>query len=371
MNAVRRCSPLLALVAFAAGPAGLKGKNAETVLTAGTDEVLMALGPEGLRKGYERLKHGQFALAVSRFTVELAARPDSTEARRGLALALAGARRCQQALPLLEALRATSTWDAALARAEGSCAARTSEYARSAAAFAEATQLGPHDYEAWYGLVLAEVDLDNAEVPHPELDAALEGLAATAWRSARVPVLVAVSEAWMAYRRNEDPWWALEALRHTLETSRVETRAARVEAETLEGLLWLDLGDPLQADRFFRRGLRDARRAPRIGAWHAEALRRMGDTDAAEAILDHGRASMGEHWAKNIVKARLFTDLGDLTAARAEVAKAPQSAPETIATRWYIARAAGDNDERLKQATLWSESHSPADARLEMLIPWT
>jgi Tfp pilus assembly protein PilF len=332
--------------------------------------ALSPLGTEGIERGTDRLKRGQYALAESRFRVELEANPDSIPARRGLALANAAQRSCREAAPMLASLRLDGDWDAELARAEGNCAARSGDESLARAIFEEATQLDPNDAEAWYGLV--QVSMPDPAIQSSEMDfeAALEGLSETSWTTSRVPVLVAVSAAWAAYHRGDDVEWALIELRRTLTSARVDTRAARVEADTLEGRLALDHGDPLDAERIFLRGLSEVKRAPRIGAWRAEALRRMGDAPEASRILESGRASRGEHWTRAVVEARVAADQGNFDAATAALAQVPEVEPEVLATRWYIAHRAGDGAAANRWQRRWAATSAASRTNLDDLRPW-
>lgn len=328
---------------------------------------LTPMGDAGVKVGLKRMRSGQYNLAIDRFNLELSVDPNSTPARRGLALSLAGARRCDEALPHLVDLRHLEVWDVDMAVAEGNCALRTGDVSRAEVAFAEAALLEPTDPDAWFGLSTARAAMADWD-GFPE---AREGLDETAWKARRVGTLGAVSDAW-AWRTvgGDDAWDALAALKDTIDVYQGEARAARVEWLTIEGELWMDLGDPITAEETFGRGATLALRAPRVGSLRAEARRRMGSPAEALEILDNGRARRGEHYVKDAVRARILADLGRVDEAEAELAALSGDLPEVAASRWYLARHRGDDVGMARWEAAWRRLVPPPEQSLDQLIPW-
>ena len=148
---------LLVVVASAGPPKPIRtpGQGAAPITTKQTTAHLRPMGAMGIAKGYDRLKAGQFALAEDRFRLELDADPSSVPAKRGLALAHAARRSCDEAIPELHALRVAGSWDVDLATAEGNCGLRSGDLSLSVVAFEEGVLLEPNDADAWYGLARA------------------------------------------------------------------------------------------------------------------------------------------------------------------------------------------------------------------------
>lgn len=361
---------MLAFSAAAAPPKPTRvpGQGRPPTVTKQMTTRLAAMGAAGIARGYERLTAGQYALAEDRFRVELEADPASPKARRGLALALAGRRNCDEALPELVALRAMAQWDVDLAVAEGNCALRGGDASRAEVAFEEAVLLDPADADAWYGLASSRMQIDDWDgFAH-----AIDGLEDSAWASPRAMIMSATAQAWAVRPYGgDDAWDALAALHDTLEAARGEARAALVDAYTIEGELWLDVGDPIAAEEAFGHGAARALRAPRVGALKAEATRRFGDPIEAQRLLVEGRARRGEHLVKDVVGARLAIDAGRLDEAREALATMPTDDVDVCATLWYLHRAEGaSNDVLAEDEARWRRARPAPEARLEQLIPW-
>lgn len=360
---------MLAMVAQAAPPkpSRFPGKD-RTTTTKQVTTRLTPMGQAGIARGYERLRAGQFSLAEDRFRLEFEADPTSLPAQRGLALSKAGRRACDSAFPHLEALRAVAHWDVDLAVAEGNCALRSGDTSRAVVAFEEAVLLDPVDADAWFGLASASAEAGEWD----GYAKALDGLEGTTWRTPRAATMAASAQAW-AFRPSggDDAWDALAALRDTLRVQPGQARAAVVEAYTIEGELWLDLGDPIAAERAFARGAEKSLRAPRVGALRAEATRRLGYLAEAQRLLVEGRARRGDHLTKDVVLARVAIDDGRLDEARAALAELPLDHVDVCATRWYLHRAeSASADVLAADEARWQRAGPAPEARLEHLIPW-
>ncbi len=361
---------VLAHTAVAAPPKPVRGPGMArpTTVTKQVTTHISPMGAPGIARGFERMRAGQYALAEDRFRVELEADPTSEPAKRGLALSAAGRRDCQAAIPRLVALRAEAHWDVDLAVAEGNCALRTGDVSGAEVAFEEAVLLDPVDAEAWNGLASARQQYGDWE----GFAEAIEGLEASTWANPRAPIMAASAEAW-AHRPygGDDAWDALAALREVVRAAPGEARAALVDAFTIEGELWLDVGDPIAAEAAFSHGASKALRAPRVGALRAEATRRFGDPVEANRLLTEGRARRGEHLIKDVVFARLAIDEGRLDEAREALATMPGGDVDVCATVWYLHRAEGAKDDVLaKDEARWRVAGPAPEARLEQLIPW-
>lgn len=364
---------LLALVPLllAGGPPNSKVKRGPTMADhAGTTSTstrsLSPMGKQGVAMGEHRLAAGQYLLAAGRFELELKADPTLIRARRGLALARAGLKQCDAAVVQLQQLRAQGVWDVDLAVADGNCALRDADDSLAEAAFSEAVLVDPDSPDAWYGLAVVAVDRGDWEA----YDAAVDGIDGTAARSPRARAMHALAAA-TAYQRlgGDDAWEALQNLWNVLD-ERTSARGGRLEAYTIEGELWLAAGNPILATRSFGEGAAQARRAPRIGSLRAEALRRTGALEEASRLFEVGRAEKGEHVTKKAILARVRTDEGNLTDARAILDDSPHAAPEILASEWYYARAMGDQAGMARWAAKWRDTAPSPDESLDQLIPW-
>jgi len=134
----------------------------------------------------------------------------------------------------------------------------------------------------------------------------------------------------------------------------------------LEGQLWLDAGSPDDAEAAFTRSIElvDFHEASILG--RAESLRRAGSFEGARLVAN--RKILHSSPMIHPIRARILVDLGDLKGAGEEIAMA--SAPnhiETLASRWYLARAQGEATAELEQA--WANLLLNSERRLMDLVP--
>lgn len=326
---------------------------------------LKASGRAGIKMGEQRLKAGQYKLAIQRFKVELEADPTLLAAERGLALAHAGLKECDEAMPILERLRVTQVWDSDLATADGNCLLRASEDTAALAAFQEAVLFAPQDPDGWYGLAQAANELGELEI----YDDAVFQLQFTTASTSRVRGMVASIDAWDAYRNgtDDDAWEALLDLQDAIAAAPRST-GAPLDAAAIEGLLWLEVGDLDAAEEIFHQGAKRVRFATRLTALRAEALRRSGDLDAGDDLLEMGRARQTDLAIKTAVQARILVDAGDIEAAKLKLQGAPLADPDIIASYWYVARADGNHTMMDNFAHMYAARPHGRDA-LDQLIP--
>jgi tetratricopeptide (TPR) repeat protein len=318
-------------------------------------------GEARLVRAEARLQARQYALAIQLFDQELGEDPASARARRGLAVAWAAQQRCADALPALEALRAEGHWDAATALAEGDCRSRQGDASAAIAAWEEALVLGDAP-EALFKLAREARVIGDAEAEQTALDA-LAGLP-----DASTANMLAIAALWeaVACDGGDEAWIRLSELRRQLEAWPSHT--ARVEADFVEGLLWLEAGDPSAANEALKRAGRVARTPARVAAWRAEALRRGGDPEAALAVYELPKAARGDLPLKLAMLARVQADLGRPDEALALLAAHPDPDDvEVLASRWYLAR--GDDAEAAAWEARWGRRATAADCPLESLVP--
>jgi len=318
-------------------------------------------------RGEMRLQRGELRIAIDLFNDALGADPSSGRARAGLAIAYAGLTRCAEALPLLTELRAGSAWSARTALAEGDCLARRGAATAAIASYEESLALDPDSAETLRKLALAL----HAAGQSRDAEDALDALLLTDGPSDVVTSRL-LAEVWMAYDGPaDDAWTALALLRRRIERASLDKSPLAAEADTIEGLLWLDAGDPeAAAAALVEAGLR-SRVWVRITSLRAEALRRMGRVDEARLVLADPKAAKGDLPIRSAVLARLAIDEGDRDAAHTILVEAgPSEHADLLASWWYLARAERRSVEMAEIAARWGRANRSPERRLEQLLPW-
>jgi hypothetical protein len=343
----------------------MNGRHA-VVLTLLMLPALLGADDHRILRGEMRLQHHQWNMAIQLFRGVLADDPHSARAKRGLGVALAREKRCDEALPMLADVRATAEWSVEAAVAEGDCRERHGDLSGGLAAYEEALLLDDASGEALYKLAMTRGSAGDL----PGAEAALDAI--DELESPRAVNLRPLAEAWLAADQGGDEaWLALDELRRRIGEASLLTNTAKIEADVIEGLLWLDAGDPIAAERALSRAGAKSRVPTRASSWKAEALRRAGLHEEAAAIFERKKVELGDLPIKRAVMARIAIDQGRLADAREILAGSPPEDAEIQATAWYLARAEGDAAGMADAEARWRRVNAARERRLEHLIPWT
>ena len=155
-----------------------------------------------------------------------------------------------------------------------------------------------------------------------------------------------------------------EELRDSVDST--SSDQAHQQVSYLEGLLWLAEGDPVQAEASFGRAIKAMSAHDNAVIFRAEAIRRMGFPEDAKEIAF--RRTLRNSPFLIPVRARILADLDDLQGAREALESSPSpNEIESLASRWYVARVAGEPTQELQDS--WNLLNRSAGARLEALIP--
>jgi tetratricopeptide (TPR) repeat protein len=286
----------------------------------------------------------------------LAEDPNNHEARAALGRALSVMNRCDEALVHLRAVRPTPAWKGKVAAAEATCHVRYGRLSEAQVAYEEALWMNPALLPVRHALTLLLIQQGEWEAAADQIE---EIDTQEGW-----PHRGAILQVELARVSGEDPWVYLQELEVRLEGSR--SKPALQQLHYLQGQLWLDAGAPDHAESAFARSIRivDFHEASVLG--RAEAFRRGGFVQDAQAVA--WRKILHSSPLIHPIRSRILVDLGDLKGARSELSLATSPDHlETVASRWYLARAAGEPTEQLEKA--WSDRLLKREQRLMDLIP--
>lgn len=329
--------------------------------------LLLALAPQGSAQPrspggsqtYMQLNvlidAGQPRRAAPVFRTALAKNPLDIEARAGLGRALAAMNRCDEAAIHLRGAWPTEAWTAKAALSDAICHTRNGRASEARVAFEEALAMNPALMPArqrYTRFLIEQGDLELAE----EQIAQVQEIAPNTWRSPLLALELAVATG-------DRPWQHLHELQAEVEGD--PTTQATQSLRYSEGLLWLDAGDPDQAERLLAEAVGLDTSIEPIILWRAEALRRAGFVDDAHAVA--WRRTLRDSPLLHPFRARVLVDEGDIEGARAELALAPPNHAETLATAWYIAHITGEPTEVWSDA--WLATPHPPDRNLLLLVP--
>jgi tetratricopeptide (TPR) repeat protein len=315
-----------------------------------TTDVLMGQG---------RLEQGQHKLAEDAFRQALVDRPNSNRAKAGLGKSLAAVGACAEALQYLGDIRGERSWNSESLLYEAICHYRVGDDAAYLAALQEAISLTPRDASLWFQLSLGL--LRAGDVAGSELAAEV------VMELPDSEMYLLLLDAAIAFEKGDpDADYLIHRLIH---------RTNRIPALMLQGLLldtrrWLNLGEPSEANRVVEKVIRMDLRNVAAAAWRAESMRRLGDSEFALGAMNRPAVADAASPLRDAIRIRVLVDLGRLDEAKALLDNHPLPfVTETLASRWYLFRALGDEAETLKAVALWENVTMNKHLSLESLIP--
>lgn len=305
-----------------------------------------------------RLMAGQAILAVDIATQCLAADPGDVGCRRVLARANGQVGRCGEALADLSRLRGASVWDGRLAMTEVLCRIRTSDFAGAEAALDEADAFGGVSGTSRFerGLLALRLgDVRTAEAQVASLGDDPDDL-----------LLAELLEAWIAVEEGAPD---ADARLGLLISRKDELGSlALTQLRLLECRRWLALDDPREAAEIPALGVSLAGANPRIAACRAEAYRRGADPFEALAITQRPWLKLSATPALDAVTVRALVDAGRVEEARPVAARLNRWEADSLAARWYFARAT--NDEAAAGAAAAAFERVKLSGSLREQLPW-
>jgi hypothetical protein len=308
-----------------------------------------------------RLTQGRPALAVEHARACLVEKPGGTRCLGLLLRSLAAAGGCDEALSLVPDLRTRRGWDADMAEAESKCWLERGGVTAAVEAMEEAALLSDNLAEVRFGLFQLHLVAGMSDLAAEDL-VILEGLPERG-------NLIPLARATLALETGDPAFDELFAeLKRAPQYE--DTRASLSVLHALDGVAWLDAGDPVLAEQAFSRAIALVITQYRFAALRAEAFRRDGDLDSALTIL-------GRPWLVNertplvrAIRVRVLTDAGRFAEARAVLDELPGAdLPEILASRYYLARATGDAGAAARFAAEWGARNQAPQRSLAQLEP--
>lgn len=313
-----------------------------------------------VQMGEARMEAGKHRAAASVFRAHLATHPDSLTAQFGLGRALVNLGRCDEGLGWLEPVRGRVEWTADTSLAEARCVARRGDLDGAEAAYRAVLDAYPQLLLGWYEL--GQLAIRRGDEPtRITCSAVLAGLDGGERMSEML-------DAWAAVAHDDDAAWAaLAELRRGLDAE--PSPNAEVQAQLIEGLLWLDVDEVDVAVAILSDALASTPKHVRARVFLAEALRRQGAPDLALSHLTDPFVSGPDAPIALPFVARAWVDLGDLARADAALSLYPwRGDAEWTASRAYLAAARGDADLDAWTAR-WQSLDPPAPRTLAQLRP--
>lgn len=347
-----RAGPLLGVLLcsgtlLAAGPAPQAGRPK-------TERRAPNLGT-GMGNAY--LREARPVLAAHAFRQQIAVDPDAVAAHVGLGRSLARQGRCTDAMAELAPYEDTTPFGAEVALTAALCSSRLG-YLDDALYYDRlAVEIDPDNARAWTNLALdlhEAGDLTGAEEALNRLvvigregrDGSLYARAVLALRAGRIEEMDLLLQLWGREDRSNGE------LRRLLAQS------------------WLDMDDPVAALAVLD-SRRRLKRSYQENWLRAEAMRRQGDPAAALHWVDASRLHPFQGSSVDAVRVRALVDLDKLAEASKLAAELTDLAdPETVASRWYLARARGDAADMETSAREYAASQPNPLRKLENLVPW-
>ena len=282
--------------------------------------------------------------------------PGDHEARAGLARALSAMNRCDEALIHLKRLHETRAYSAKVAHSEAICHLRAGRHSEAVVAWEEALAMNPQFLPARY-------ELARLLIRDGFFSEAVEQIGFVeeqGRRSHRSDIL----KVELALRQGKGAWEAWREFRDELDSK--SSKQAQQQVHYLEGHLWLEEGDPVAAEACFGRAVETMSAHENSVIFRAEALRRMGLPEEAKEIVY--RRVLRDSPFLAPIRARVHADLGDLPAARAELAlRGDVLNREVLASLWYVARVSGEPTQHWQD--LWELQNHAGSIGLDALLP--
>jgi len=308
-----------------------------------------------LAQANRMLETRRWRMAIEAFETILVEHPTSAKARLGLAVALGEISRCDRSLDILTELRGRKVWGGRALLAEGNCHLRVGNRSAASAAFEDAFLLDPA-----FNTAVQVAYVRGEEGRLEALEEALDFLVLERGGEHIVPMV----RADVALRRGLESFDV-----HLLETDTLLPMDRGPAVHLLDARRWMDVDHPAEAAAVLLAGLRSNMSHVQSVVWRAEALRRSGQLADADSVLSRPMVRHANEVAMGrSVRARMAVDRGDLDGARLMTAELPTD-EEGLATRWYLARAVGDQDAMKRLASSWSDRVRARDRSLVQLIP--
>lgn len=309
-----------------------------------------------------RLAQGRPALAADHARKCLAERPGATRCTGLLLRALAASGGCVEALALVPGLRQRRGWDAEHAEAEASCWVELGQGEAGVAALEEAVSLADNSAETRFAML--QLHVLAGQIASAEADYA--ALVELPERGNLVPLARALLDLESG---SPDFDASFAELQRAPQTD--ATRASLAHLHMIDGIAWLDAGDPVLAEAAFSRSVTLAITQFRYAALRAEAFRRQGDLDGAEMILTRPWLVNDTTPIVRAVRARVAADRGRTDEARDILRQlAASDLLEVVATRYYVARALGADADAARFAAEWGARNRVAARSLAQLQPY-
>lgn len=310
---------------------------------------------KGLQIGNQMLKSNSSAGAVDVYKRQIERDPSAPAPHVGLGRAYARLGRCAEALDELAPQVGTKPFGAEAATSAGVCARK----------------LGLLDEAVWYNQLAVDLSPGNTR--------ALTMLAINLWDTGDdVGVEAVLDELMFVGKARDASLYARSAL--ALAEGDIEEfdvlralweREDRSDQEIrrLDAQAWLDVGDPVAADRALA-GARRFRPSAYIRVARAETARRLGDPTQALTQLADRKNSVVEGEQADAVRLRVLTDDGRMEEARAlRDEYAASELPDLVASRWYYARATQDVEAMAREAGLYRTVNRNPLRTLDQLVP--
>lgn len=302
------------------------------------------------------VRSGNDQMAIIAFRKQLQVDPTSVAAHVGLGKALARRGQCVEALEHLEPYEGTTPFTVESALLAALCFNRTGFLVEALHYDRLATEMGPTEARTWTSLAL---DLDQAgdAVGAAQAFDEIEALASEDKDS------TLFARGVLALRRGDIDAFDLVRMEWERE-GRMLDELRRLTAQS-----WLDVGDP-QAALDTIMSVRKLRRGTHELVVRAEALRRLGEPDAALRALERRVGGDVDGSPADAVRARAYADQGDLAGAEALVLHYEGALEaEIVATRWYLARLRGDAAAMQEATADYARAMESPLRTLDQLVP--
>ncbi len=324
----------------------------------GTAPASAAPPPPELLMGMAELQRNRPRMAVEKFLKVLREHPDEHRGRLGLVRAFDQLGRCDRIMEHVPALEVTRFWmpDAMIAQAD--CEVDVGAYAIARSLYQQAIDRQTESPQPPLRLARLCITLGDLSCVGDALDELLVRERGPAWAA----VVEAELSVAMAAPSADGQLVALGLYGFVPEVS--------MESARLQVLRLLDVGDPSTAAERSVELVAANVSSQVYAAIRAEALRRSGyPIDALAAFSRPALRTRADSVQMGAVRARILTDLGELSEARLVLTGLPAGDPEVVASWWYLARARADEAGIEAWHARWAAHHVYGGRPLELLIP--